>query len=411
MSKDFQHFVDRGFYYNEKDDPLSAHLFSIGGQKWRNLRTKLTPTFTSGKMKMMFPTVVECEGGLQKRIEEESLKNEPINIKELLARFTTDVIGSCAFGLNCDTFSDENSPFRVYGQKILTASAVETLKRLIAFNFPDIAHFLSLTVTPKDVDKFFRKMVTDTVNHREKNDVIRKDFMQLLIDLKNNKLAEEDGYKHDGKTLTLEEIAAQSVVFFVAGFETSSTTMAFALYELSKHQYIQDKVRHEINTVLAKHDNKITYEAIQEMKYMDQVIDETLRKYPPVSFLTRECVRDYKHPDDDIVIEKGTTVVIPTLGLHYDEDYFPDAEKFDPERFSEENKNSRHRYVYIPFGEGPRMCIGMRFGIMQSKVGLAALLRSHIFTLNAKTQEPFEWRADSFVLAVEGDIWLNAQKV
>ncbi|KAJ3642923.1 hypothetical protein Zmor_025670 [Zophobas morio] len=401
MSKDFQHFVNRGSYYNEEDDPLSAHLFAIGGQKWRNLRMKLTPTFTSAKMKMMFPTVVECEGGLQKRIEEESLKNEPINIKELLARFTTDVIGSCAFGLNCDTFSDENSPFRVYGQRILTASGAETLKRLIALNFPGFAHFLALTVTPKDVDKFFRKMVTDTVNHREKNNVTRKDFMQLLIDLKNNKLAEEDGYKHDGKTLTLEEITAQSAVFFVAGFETSSTTMAFALYELSKHQYIQDKVRYEINTVLAKHDNKITYEAIQEMKYMDQVIDETLRKYPPVSFLTH----------NDIVIEKGTMVVIPTLGLHYDEDYFPEAEKFDPERFSEENKNSRHLYVYIPFGEGPRMCIGMRFGIMQSKVGLAALLRSHRFTLNAKTQEPFKWRPDSFVLAVEGDIWLNGQKV
>ena len=79
-----------------------------------------------------------------------------------------------------------------------------------------------------------------------------------------------------------------------------------------------------------------------------------------MSFLTRECVRDYKLPDDDIVIEKGTMVVIPTLGLHYDEDYFPDAEKFDPERFSEENKNSRHRYVHLPFGEGPRMCIGTK---------------------------------------------------
>ena len=284
MSKDFQHFVNRGSYYNEEDDPLSAHLFAIGGQKWRNLRMKLTPTFTSAKMKMMFPTVVECEGGLQKRIEEESLKNEPINIKELLARFTTDVIGSCAFGLNCDTFSDENSPFRVYGQRILAASGAETLKRLIALNFPGFAHFLALTVTPKDVDKFFRKMVTDTVNHREKNNVTRKDFMQLLIDLKNNKLAEEDGYKHDGKTLTLEEITAQSAVFFVAGFETSSTTMAFALYELSKHQYIQDKVRYEINTVLAKHDNKITYEAIQEMKYMDQVIDGEIQATIPTLY-------------------------------------------------------------------------------------------------------------------------------
>ena len=377
MSRDFQHFVDRGFYYNEEDDPISAHLLAIGGQKWRNLRMKLTPTFTSGKMKMMFPTVVECEDGLEKRIEEESLTNEPINIKELLARFTTDVIGSCAFGLNCDTFSDENSPFRLYGQKLLTVSGAEMFKRLIALNFPDLARSLALTLTPKDVEKFFTKIVTDTINHREKNGVTRKDFMQLLIDLKNNKLAEEDGYKHDGKTLTLEEITAQSVLFFLAGFETSSTTMAFALYELSKHQHIQNQVRHEINTVLGKHDNKITYEAIQEMKYMDQVIDgecqaivsslfyrlffsETLRKYPPVSFLTRECVRDYKLPDDDIVIEKGTMVVIPTLGLHYDEDYFPDAEKFDPERFSEENKNSRHRYVHLPFGEGPRMCIGTK---------------------------------------------------
>ena len=146
-------------------------------------------------------------------------------------------------------------------------------KRLIALNFPDLARSLALTLTPKDVEKFFTKIVTDTINHREKNGVTRKDFMQLLIDLKNNKLAEEDGYKHDGKTLTLEEITAQSVLFFLAGFETSSTTMAFALYELSKHQHIQNQVRHEINTVLAKHDNKITYEAIQEMKYMDQVID------------------------------------------------------------------------------------------------------------------------------------------
>jgi cytochrome P450 family 6 len=122
------------------------------------------------------------------------------------------------------------------------------------------------------VESFFMKVVKDTVKYREEKDVQRKDFMQLLIDLKNNKLAEEDGYKHDGRTLTVEEIAAQSVVFFVAGFETSSTTMSFALYELAKNQDIQEKVREEVKSVLAKYDGKITYEAIHDMKYMDLVL-------------------------------------------------------------------------------------------------------------------------------------------
>jgi cytochrome P450 family 6 len=179
-----------------------------------------------------------------------------------------------------------------------------------------------------------------------------------LIDLKNNKLAEDEGYKHDGNTLSIDEIAAQCFVFFIAGFETSSTTMTFAMYELSKHQELQDKVRDEVNTVLAKHEGKITYEAIQEMKYMDQVINETLRKYPPLPLITRMCVRDYKIPGEDLIIEKDTTIIISVLGIHHDKEYYPDPEKFDPERFTEENKNSRHHFAHIPFGEGPRVCIG-----------------------------------------------------
>jgi cytochrome P450 family 6 len=85
---------------------------------------------------------------------------------------------------------------------------------------------------------------------------------------------------------------------------------------------------------------------------------ETLRKYPPVPMLNRECTRSYKIPGTDIVLEKGIRTVIPVLGLHHDPKYYPDPERFDPERFSEEEKMKRHHYVYLPFGEGPRICIG-----------------------------------------------------
>jgi cytochrome P450 family 6 len=411
MAKDFEYFVDRGFYYNEKDDPLSAHLFAIGGTKWRNLRTKLTPTFTSGKMKMMFQTLVDCEVNLQKKMLQECEKKEPVDVKEILGCFTTDIIGSCAFGLDFKTFEQENSPFRVYGKKLFSGGKVRAVKGTFKSNFPELARALGFRGLPKDIADFFMKVVKDTVSYREKNNYTRKDFLQLLIDLKNNELAEEDGYKHDGKTLTIEEIAAQSFVFFVAGFETSSTTMTFALYELAKHQDIQDKVRQEIETVLAKHEGKITYESIQEMKYMNRVIDETLRKYPPVPFLTRKCVKDYKIPDEDIIIEKGTTVVLSVLGIHYDEEYYPDPEKFDPERFTEENKNLRHHYSHIPFGEGPRLCIGMRFGLMQTKVGLTSLLKKYKFTVNKKTIEPLKMKVNSVILAADGEIWFDAHKI
>nr|QLL22070.1 cytochrome P450 [Tribolium confusum] len=409
MSRDFQYFSDRGMYYNEKADPITGHLFHIGGPKWKNLRRKFTPTFTSGKMKMMFQTLLDCEVNLRKQIELSCNKQDPIDIKEVLGCFTTDIIGSCAFGLDCNSFKEENSPFRVYGRKVFERSFSRILKRRFASNLPNLAKLLNISLVPKDISHFFIDLVKNTVEYRGKNKIVRNDFLQLLIDLKTED--DKESSNQDGTSLTIEEIAAQSFVFFIAGFETSSTTMTFALYELARNQHIQDKVREEINTVLEKHEGKITYDAIQEMKYLEQVINEALRMYPPASLLSRKCVKDYKIPDSDVILEKGMVVLIPILGIHHDKEYYPDPEKFDPNRFSEENKSLRHSYTHIPFGEGPRICIGLRFGIMQSKVGLVSLLKNFKFTINQKTQEPLEMKVNSLVLATKGEIWLNAHKI
>lgn len=90
-------------------------------------------------------------------------------------------------------------------------------------------------------------------------------------------------------------------------------------------------------------------------------VTETLRKYPPLTCLTRECTKDYPIPGTHVNLEKGTQVIIPAEALHHDPQYFPEPDRFDPERFSEEAKSGRHHYVYLPFGEGPRICIGEYF--------------------------------------------------
>uniref|UniRef100_A0A1Y1KCH3 Cytochrome P450 n=1 Tax=Photinus pyralis TaxID=7054 RepID=A0A1Y1KCH3_PHOPY len=400
LSSDFEHFVDRGVYSNEKDDPLSANLAALRGAKWKKLRAKLTPTFTSGKMKMMFPLLVECG----RQMVEAMCTEEPIDIKDWLGRFGTDVIGSCAFGIDCNSFKEPNSEFRVTGKRAFMWTKWESARNFLAFSNPNLALKLGIRTIPAEVSNVFQKLVREAVEMREKSGVKRGDFLQVLLDLKNSTDEEEQPH------LSITEMTAQAFLFFVAGFETSSSTLSFCLFELAQHQDMQEKVREEIESVLGTH-NELTYEAIKELKYMRQVIDETLRKYPPLPHLVRRCVKDYKVPGTNLTIEKGTAVTVSVYGIHYDPDYYPNPEQFDPERFSAENKPTIKPFTYLPFGEGPRMCIGLRFGLMQVAVGLALLLKNFRFTLSEKTKVPLKYNANSIILSVVGDIWLKVHKI
>ncbi|XP_011705921.1 PREDICTED: probable cytochrome P450 6a13, partial [Wasmannia auropunctata] len=155
----------------------------------------------------------------------------------------------------------------------------------------------------------------------------------------------------------MKEAAAQSYIFFIAGFETTSMTLIFALYELAQHQDIQDKVHKEIDKILAKY-NDLTYDGVNEMTYLHKVISETMRKYPPLPYLNRICTKEVVLPTTNIRVPKGTLITIPMLGLHRDPSIYPDPDKFDPERFNADEIEKRHPYTYLPFGEGPRNCIG-----------------------------------------------------
>lgn len=406
LQTDFAHFWGHGSFMNEEADPLSANVFNLEGPKWKSVRTKLTPTFTSGKMKMMFQTVVECAIPLTDILDEYCNENKEIELKEYLARFTTDVIGSCAFGLDCNSLKNPDSIFRKYGLRTVKINFRQTMKNMTQVVLPDrVLRFIKFSPTDPQVAKFFNGIVKDTVDYREKNHVTRKDFMDLLIQIKNK------GTDDDDETLTLNEIAAQSLIFFIAGFETSSTTMHCAAYELSVNQDIQDRVREEINKVLEKHDNVLTYDAVADMKYLDRTVCETLRKYPALPMLFRKCNKEYTIPGTDKVIAKDSSVMIPILGVHYDPDYYPDPEKFDPDRFTEENKAKRPAFTCLPFGEGPRICIGMRFGLMQTKVGLITLLRNFKVSLNKKTKTPLKLSKHGVLISFEGKVWFDLQKV
>uniref|UniRef100_A0A1L8E431 Putative cytochrome n=1 Tax=Nyssomyia neivai TaxID=330878 RepID=A0A1L8E431_9DIPT len=409
LIKDFQYFHDRGVYVNERDDPLSGHLFSLPGQKWKLMRAKLSPTFTSGKMKMMHSTIIAVADEFKKFLEPYGSRNEEVEIKEMLACFTTDVIGSCAFGIECNSLKEPNTEFRRVGKQVFEFSGLSFAKQIAIQTFPKLAKSLRMSITPPDVTNFFMKLLRETIDYREANNVNRSDFLSLMIQLKNTGKLEGDNV--DLGKLTFEELAAQTFVFFVAGFETSSSTMAFALYELALNEEIQERAREEVNAVLEKHGGEFTYEACMELKYLDRVIQETLRKYPIVDNLMRVATNDYNVPGTKHVIPKGMGILIPVYGIHRDPEIYPNPERFDPDRFTDENIKQRHPMAWLPFGEGPRICVGMRFGLMQTRVGLATILSKYRLKATQKTPIPMTYAPLSAFISPPGGMWLKIEKL
>ncbi|XP_050069633.1 probable cytochrome P450 6a14 [Anopheles maculipalpis] len=412
LVKDFNVFHDRGVYSNPKDDPFTGNLFGLEGNPWRLLRQKLTPTFTSGRMKQMFGTIWDVALELEKYME--ANYNQPeIEMKDVLGRFTTDVIGTCAFGIECNTLRTPDSEFRKYGNKAFELDPVTLTKFFFASSYPQLARKLHVRTTQQDVEDFFMKIVRETVDYREMNNVQRNDFMNLLLQIKNKgKLDDHGPIVGKGEVgLTHNELAAQVLIFFLAGFETSSTTLSFCLYELAKNPGIQDRLRDEITRAIDDNGGEVTYDIAMNIQYLDNVINETLRKYPPVETLTRKPSHDYVIPGTKHVIPEGTIVQIPIYAIQRDPDHYPDPERFDPDRFTPDEVKKRHPYVFVPFGEGPRICIGLRFGVMQTKVGLINLLRKFRFSPSARTPERVEFDPKMFTLSPIGGNYLKVEKV
>ncbi|KAK4873113.1 hypothetical protein RN001_015142 [Aquatica leii] len=344
--------------------------------------------------------------------------NETIDVHDLSSRLGIDVIASCAFGIEADSLNNPNSQVKKNATEYFRSSIRNTILLLIGMINPRILSFFRINFVSKKVTNFFINLMEETVDYREANNVIRKDFIHLLLQIKNNANIIDDAVGSFEKTdlapqLTIKEMAAQSLVFFVGGFETVSITILYCLYELAKNPTIQDKARAEIQKCLLENseNDKLSYALLQNLHYVDKVIHETLRLYPPVSIISRECTKNYTIPDSDVTIEKGCAVIISTLGIHRDPEFYPNPDEFDPERFSPEDMKKRPPCTWIPFSAGPRNCIAYQFGTMEAKTVIATLLNRYRFTITPESEQPFTYSASTLLLLPSNKIQLNVEKL
>nr|AHW57310.1 CYP6CT1 [Chilo suppressalis] len=411
LVRDFEHFQSRGTYSGGEGDRLAGNLFNIHGTVWKKLRLKMSPSFTSGKLKIIYPIMVKIANDALTYADMLHRNGESVNFSELYGRYAMEIIANIGFGVECNGFNYAKSEFYDRGREYFDPRTLYwTIIRGFAFIAPDTFEKLKLKRISSRIENFFYSLVKHTVEHRKKYSYKRNDFLQTLIEL----MEEQDKKGVTNRIefpFTMDDLAANTMLYMIAGYETSATTGQFAAYQLARNPHIQNKAREEILGVLHKYGGQFSYEAQNEMVYMNMVLEETMRMYPSMRAIFRRCTKDYQMPGSDLVVEEGTLVFVPCQAFQMDPEIFPEPEQFDPERFTPENKAKLHPCHWMPFGEGPRKCLGVRQGYIQSKLALVKILQEYELQLDQRTLVPMRIKTTSLVPQAEGDVWIKLRRL
>nr|AJN91183.1 cytochrome P450 monooxygenase CYP345A4 [Cnaphalocrocis medinalis] len=395
--RDFEHFVDRNTLNSKEPRYLSQSLLNLKGTEWKGVRSTLTPAFSSLQLRKMLPLVEMCTNQMVEFLRNYDKKD--IEMKDIMGHYTLEVIGACAFGIKADALKDENSHFIQVAKKF---NYMTTFKRiyiffLLMFMPKMIIRYLNISFFNSESTEELVRVLQATKAERRSSGIKKNDFLQLLIDAAENE--ETEGHTKSKKILDDDTIDAQSLLFLIAGYETSSSLLSFAIHVLATKPDLQTKLR---EYVLEHTEGKeISYELFSQLHYLEGFLLETLRLFPPVAIVDRVCTKNYTLPEISLQLTKGDIIAVPVYGIHMDPDIYPEPEEFRPERFMDDEKKERPPHMYLPFGVGPRYCIGQRFAMFSTKVAMVALLKNFKFSVCDKTQHPVKFNKRTFLLQSE----------
>ncbi|XP_034237985.1 cytochrome P450 6j1-like [Thrips palmi] len=381
------------------DEVFSKFLFCLPGEQWKDVRTKMTSAFTSGQLKAMYPSVKAMGEDLVRNIKQHRDKNGVIPVSNTCTRYGLDVIARCAFGIDGGALKTrEPSPYMKAVGEAFRFGVSESLASFALLFSPLLYHVLRYPLLKEWRSAIIRNLLLQTSEVREKAPLVNKDIFDKLLTLKQNGSVSYDVFE------------AQVMSMQVAGSESTASTVMFALWMLARHPECQEKLRAELRETVGNNGGEISYETGQDTKYLDMVMKETLRLWPVMPWLDRVATQDYVLPDSDIKIEKGTVVMVPVYSIHRDPEHYADPDKFDPERWAPENADNINKLAFLPFGTGPRACIGLRFADMSVKSALSHILLNFRVSLAADSpasDAELQICPRSFIITIPKDLPLS----
>ncbi|KAK0183146.1 hypothetical protein PV327_001215 [Microctonus hyperodae] len=404
--------IDKSPEYRFFKPWLGEGLLISTGEKWRTHRKIIAPTFHLNVLKTFVPLFFENSNDLVKRLQSEVGKE--FDIHDYLSAVTVDILINTAMGVRgerkektgfdyamavmdlCNIVHqrqynillriDQLFKFSKYAKKTqellniihsVTGGVIKQKRQEYAekgeLALPEEfrnGKTPNLTkVENETINQSKMRYARDDLDEIDENDVGEKRrlaFLDLLLEHNRNE-----------GTLTDEEVSEEVNTIMFEGHDTTAAGSSFTLCVLGIHQDIQDRVVEELNYIFKGSNRPCTFQDTLEMKYLERVIMESLRMFPPVPAIARQLNEDVKLASENYVVPRGATVVIPPYQIHRLEEYYPDPEVFDPDRFLPEATQNRHYYAYIPFSAGPRSCVGRKYAMLKLKVLISTILRNY----------------------------------
>lgn len=422
LGKDFHNFPNRrAFNFGHLPDRMGLLFLKGSEEKWVKMRSLIRPHFsTSFHMRSRTTKINECIADLLNNLSHVDVR-QTVDMMDFYNAFSLDLVASTAFGIRVDSMREPENPIvsnakLFFGQKPISRILFEfyltlsRIKQIRPSDFESFNYFTRLTERITREKRYLQK------RRRSPSLVSGKkaDFIQMFLNLIDNRdegfqesIEEEEQeendshglrdpldlisiYGHDYKdeesdnrtarSISFDEVKAQGILFFMAGFAGTASLLANISYLLAKHPKEQERLIQEIDAMSTQEFN---FDMVQNCKYLDAVVWESLRLYPPVARVERECTADYKLAKSGITVPAGMTVSIPIYAIHRDPLNFEDPDNFVPERFLSggegESGGLRHSWCFLPFGGGPRNCLGIRQAVLEAKLCIAHVLKRYRF--------------------------------
>ena len=347
--------------YRQMKQALGNGLVTNEGDSWRRQRRMIQPAFYKSQLEELFKKMAKVAENYCLKMAKKSNQPEPLDITKEMMSVTADIVMKTLF-------SAENPASQSQMYQTMNIAQEHIMYRtfhpfLIPFTYVNGKRRRFLQAL-----KLFDNNVFDWMEERRNSPNPPVDLLTMLLQVRD---------AETGEPMSDRQIRHEAITIYSAGHETSANGLSWTLYLLSQHPEVVEKIRAEARKALGE--RTPTFEDLKALQYTRQVLEEGLRLYPPAYAVGRETIGE-----DEILrqkIPKKSIVLIAIYALHRDTNYWENPERFDPSRFEPEKVKERPRLSYLPFGAGPRMCIGNHFALMEMQLILVMLLRKFDFEL------------------------------
>ncbi|XP_042438795.1 cytochrome P450 72A397-like [Zingiber officinale] len=358
---------------NPHEKLLAMGVSTLEGEEWANRRKIINPAFHIEKLKSMVPAFQKSCIDMVERWQNMTSEQGSceVDVWDQLQNLTGDVISRTAFGSN---YKEGKKIFELQKEQILLVMEAARIPYIPGFRFVPTSSNKRRMLIDNEIRSLLKDMINKKTDAISKGEATGDDLLGLLVQYSNDEARGDH-------SITIDDVIEECKLFYFAGQETTSVLLTWTLILLSIHPEWQQRAREEVLSVCGK--ELPDFESISHLKLVTMIVYEVLRLYPPVTGLVRRTIKTAKI-GDHLSLPAGVEVFLPTIFIHHDREIWgEDVEEFKPERFSEGiAKASKVPNAFLPFGWGPRICLGQNFAMIEAKIVLARILQQFCVELS-----------------------------